>query len=298
MITFKQMEALFWLSRLGRFDRAAIKLNITQSTMSKRIQELERAVGYSVIDRNFREVRLTSRGEHLVTIGKDLIALQEQAMSLGKGADPPTRRLRFGVTELSAFTWLPRMAILMRDKYPFVNFEVEVDVTRNLYEKLQDRTIDLIVTPEVFQSPDITSIPLAEVEFMWVATGQLLEGRRRLNLEELSRYPLLMQGRRSGSGLLIDRWMREHGITHSRQLHCDSLVAIIGLAVAGVGVGYLPRQCFSPLLRGKKVVRVETDIIMPHIKYTAMLQADQPGQFLRDIIQDIRTVCNFSRQLQ
>jgi DNA-binding transcriptional LysR family regulator len=40
MVTLKQLEALYWIGQLGTFERAATKLSTTQSTISKRIQEL------------------------------------------------------------------------------------------------------------------------------------------------------------------------------------------------------------------------------------------------------------------
>jgi len=40
MITLKQIEALHWIAELGSFERAAAQLNTTQSTVSKRIQQL------------------------------------------------------------------------------------------------------------------------------------------------------------------------------------------------------------------------------------------------------------------
>ena len=54
MITLRQLETLHWIAQLGTFERAAIKLNTTQSAISKRIQELEAASGLAVFDRSQR----------------------------------------------------------------------------------------------------------------------------------------------------------------------------------------------------------------------------------------------------
>jgi DNA-binding transcriptional LysR family regulator len=45
MVTLKQLEALHWIAELGSFDRAAAQLGTTQSTVSKRIQQLETEFG-------------------------------------------------------------------------------------------------------------------------------------------------------------------------------------------------------------------------------------------------------------
>jgi DNA-binding transcriptional LysR family regulator len=63
MITLRQLEALYWIVQLGTFERAAAKLNTTQSAISKRIQELEAACHITVFDRDRRGAKLTEKGE-------------------------------------------------------------------------------------------------------------------------------------------------------------------------------------------------------------------------------------------
>src|SRR3546814_9710181 len=58
MITLKQLEAFNWIAKLGTFERAAAKLNTTQSAISKRIQELEASIGLPLLDRSHRGARL------------------------------------------------------------------------------------------------------------------------------------------------------------------------------------------------------------------------------------------------
>ena len=50
MITLKQIEAIYWIVELGSFEAAAAKLNMSQSAISKRVQELEDAFGVSIFD--------------------------------------------------------------------------------------------------------------------------------------------------------------------------------------------------------------------------------------------------------
>ena len=102
MITLKQLEALQCVVQLGTFERAALRLNTTQSAISKRIQQLEDASGLPIFDRNQRGARLTEKGEHLLALGQEMLALQGRMLDLKSGSEMPARRLRLGVTELSA----------------------------------------------------------------------------------------------------------------------------------------------------------------------------------------------------
>ncbi|UQB79382.1 LysR family transcriptional regulator [Pseudomonas shirazica] len=59
MITFKQIEAVYWVARLGSFEAAADFLNTTQSAVSKRVQDLESRYGQPLFDRSRRSSQLT-----------------------------------------------------------------------------------------------------------------------------------------------------------------------------------------------------------------------------------------------
>lgn len=52
MLTFKQIEALYWTVRLGTFSASAQKLHTTQSAITKRIQELEADFDVALFDRS------------------------------------------------------------------------------------------------------------------------------------------------------------------------------------------------------------------------------------------------------
>jgi DNA-binding transcriptional LysR family regulator len=298
MITLKQLEALDWIAQLGTFERAAAKLNTTQSAISKRIQELEVSSGLPLFDRNQRGARLTEKGEQLLALGRTMLALQEQMLELKDGKQMPARRLRLGVTELSALTWLPRLVSAIREAYPMVSIEPEVEMSRTLYDRLAEDTIDLIVIPDAFSGPEITAVRLADVPNVWTARPGLVKSRRALRFEELADYTILTQGGRSGSGIFFNKWLRANGIVFPRVISSDSLTALVGLAVAGLGISYLPRQCFRPLFDEKKLVIVSVKPALPAVPYAAMYRNDRPSAFTSAVAELARSVCDFSRQLQ
>jgi len=82
MITLKQLEALRWIVQLGTFERAAQRLNTTQSTISKRMQELEWATGLAVFDRSQRQARLTEKGETLYALAQRMLELADDIATL------------------------------------------------------------------------------------------------------------------------------------------------------------------------------------------------------------------------
>lgn len=300
MITLKQMEALHWIAELGTFERAAAKLHTTQSAISKRVQELEAVMQIEVFDRSQRGARLTPQGRQLLGMADEMLMMRERILDL-RGADAiPTRSLRLGVTELTAWTWLPRMVTRLRAAYPDVSLEPEVDLSRNLFSRLLDESIDLIVIPDAFLNANagVTTLRLAEVHNSWMASPDLVKTRRTLKLSELGEYTVLSQGQNSGSGIYFDRWLESQNIVFERVLTSNSLIALVGLALAGVGISYLPRQCFQSLVDEGKLAIVPTNPLLPTVPYVAVYRNDRSSRFHESVAQIARSTCDFSLPFQ
>src|SRR5262245_27190783 len=78
VITIKQLEALYWVGKLGSFSAAANKLNIAQSTISKRIQELEDSLQATFFERDKRAGRLTMKGAEILPLAEEMLRLQKR----------------------------------------------------------------------------------------------------------------------------------------------------------------------------------------------------------------------------
>src|SRR5690606_27197003 len=125
----------------------------------------------------------------------------------------PARKLRPGVTDRTAGTCPPRLVAALQERYPRIIIEPEVDMARALFERLTSGSIELVIIPEVFRDPDITSVFLADVENAWMAKPSLVETcKGPMPLERLVRHPILTQGSRSGSGMYFNRWLKSQGV--------------------------------------------------------------------------------------
>jgi DNA-binding transcriptional LysR family regulator len=298
MLTLKQVEALVWIARMGSFEKAANKLNLTQSTISKRVQELEAMVGVAVFDRNGRDSVLTPKGEQLLLLGEKMLELRGEAMDLKNISGVPSRTLRLGVTELTALTWLPRLITEARRQYPNVEFDVSVDMTRDLHQGLADGVFEMVLVPEAFQPADTAVVRLGEVQNAWVASPLLVGRAASITYETLAQMTIISQGRMSGTGLVISRWLRKNGIELPNEMTCDSLVAQLGLTIAGLGATYIPIRCHEPLLAEGKLVVLDLKPELPSVPYAAMFRSDQPSHFTLELAEFARTLCDFDRQFQ
>lgn len=297
MITLRQLEALQWIVRLGTFERAAQRLNTTQSTISKRIQDLEAAVGLAIFDRSQRGAQLTERGEQVVALGDEMLELHERLLSLRFARTPPARRIRIGVTEMSALTWLPSLVSALREEYPDTSIEPLVASTRELHYHLNEYEVDLIVVPETTYAPNLASVRVAEVVNAWMARPGFVREEEPIPLKALTSYPVLAMDPRSGHGQFYSRWLKSEGVTIPKFIASENLTALLGMTVAGVGVCLLPLSSFTSLIEQGKLVVLKTSPSPPVLPYSAIYRTDRPYLFTAAVADMARRFCNFSNQL-
>ncbi|MDG1011498.1 MAG: LysR family transcriptional regulator, partial [Luminiphilus sp.] len=96
--TLKQLKYLCAVAEHQHFGRAAEACYVSQSTLSAGIQELEESLSASLMERNNRNVLLTSLGQDVVVRAQEILVDVEEMLSLCAAADEPfTGKMRLGV---------------------------------------------------------------------------------------------------------------------------------------------------------------------------------------------------------
>ncbi|WP_192457134.1 LysR family transcriptional regulator [Musicola keenii] len=295
-MTFKQLEALYWVAQLGGFLPAAIKLHTTQSAISKRIHELESLLDVDLFDRHQRTSRLTEKGEEMMILAKRMLDMRTASLEQISSPHVIERTIRIGVTELTAMTWLPRLIALIQRNYPRVTVEPDVDMSLNLREKLFTDDIDLMIVPDAFAEARFASQPVGQVENVWMCKPGLLDHTQPIQLHELGKHKLLID--KSGSGLLYHRWFKSIGFKPADKLISNSIVALMALTISGLGVGYFPRHCLQQLVTMGKLVELDIFPTLPLTTYVAMYKADVRSELVSSIIMLAQDCCNFNTILR
>ena len=293
-MTFKQLEALYWVVHLGGFAAAARRLHTTQSAISKRIQELEALFNTLLFDREQRRARLTEKGEELFLLAKQILLQRDAATEQFSRPDVIQKRLRLGVTELTAMTWLPKLVRAIQDRYPKVIIEPDIDLSLDLKDKLLKDELDLIVIPAVFQDAQLVSSPLTSVESSWMCSPNLMNTKKRLSLRDLVQHRLLIQGEKSGTGILYNRWFKSLGLDMPMTTSSNNMIALIGMTVAGLGCSYLPRDCLSSYIANGKLAVMHIKPALPPVPYVALQRKEYPSVLMNSVITLAEECCDFS----
>jgi DNA-binding transcriptional LysR family regulator len=138
---------------------------------------------------------------------------------------------------------------------------------------------------------------LESVQNAWMCSPRLLDVDRAWSLEELSAQKLLTQGNASGAGLLYQRWFATQGVNFSRTINVSNLLAQVGLAISGLGIAYLPRDCLAHLLERGDLCELSCEPSLPDAPYITLYRADRWIGVSAQIAEMAVELCNFKKLL-
>jgi len=137
MIDYKLLTALSAVIQEGGFEKAALKLNITQSAVSQRVRLLEEFTGQILISRT-TPPRLTDRGQLLMKHYLQVKQLEGELLeSISLNSADSYQQIMIGINEDSLATWfLPAMLPFLKESRITVELKVDdQDVTHNLLRR-------------------------------------------------------------------------------------------------------------------------------------------------------------------
>ncbi|SFH99903.1 DNA-binding transcriptional regulator, LysR family [Bosea sp. OK403] len=292
--SLKQLEAFYWTATLGGFTEAAQRLNLAQSTISKRILELEAVTNGPLFDRASHALRLTRAGEASLPIAAQMLALELRFREEASGPASFSGPFRFGATELVALTWLPKLVVAMKRDYPNLVPVPEVAASIDLFGKLTTNELDLVIGLDPPQTPDLTAVPLQAVQLEWVSAPGFGPAEDCIPLGEMAKYPILSQTQGSGLQRLVLDWAVANGLQINRVVQCNSLNVLAGLAASGLGVTFLTASYFAPEIRSGLLRVIRTEPAIPPIRYFAVHRARDLSPLAARVAAIAQDCCDFS----
>ncbi|TFV79750.1 LysR family transcriptional regulator [Bradyrhizobium frederickii] len=293
-VSLKQIEAFYWTAKLGGFTEAAERLHLAQSTISKRILELEDVIKEPLFDRASYALRLTRAGAASLPIATEMLTLETRFREVAGGSGTFSGPFRFGVTELVALTWLPKLIVAMKREYPNLIPEPEVAASIDLYGKLAANEIDLVIGLDPPQTPNLLLVPLGAVQLEWVAAPGFGPAEDCIPLHEMAKYPILSQTQGSGLQRLVLDWAVANGLRINRVVQCNSLNVLAGLAASGLGVTFLTASYFADEIRRGRLRVIRTEPAIPPIRYFAVRRAEDLSPLAGRIADIAQVSCDFS----
>ncbi|TPW27934.1 LysR family transcriptional regulator [Pararhizobium mangrovi] len=267
-ITLSQLEALVWVARLGTVSKAAVHLNVTQSTLSLRLKDLGSAFGKPMFRRSGRYLLLTPEGhgviDHAEAIIDQLDKLHERARPEQIGGS-----VRLGVSEALALAGLPRILRMLKGRHPSLEVAVAIGTSGNLQKDLMDGAIDIALGINLHDDPRLRVVQLGIQKAAWIASSET-DLPPLIRPRDIGQLPILSNPNPSPMYQQTVNWFRSEGLA-PRQISVSNSVSIIAsLVSAGVGLAILPVRLVEQDVISGKVMTLSSE---PEIEVSRMCAA-------------------------
>ena len=180
-IELRQLRYAVMTADAQSFSRAAAKLNIKQSTLSRRVMQLEEQLGVKLFERTTRGAEPTENGKIFIEQARRIVTdvdnLQTTARAVSYGEQG---RLAVGYGSTLIAGNLRHAFSDYLTRYPDVQFDGVEAGSEKLLHCLQSRTIDVAIAPAGMEESGMKTRALWSERLMVALTGhhRLLENER------------------------------------------------------------------------------------------------------------------------
>src|SRR4030095_16697328 len=187
------MRSLLAVAEHGAVTDAAAALGISQSALSRRIDQLEVALGAPVLERLGRGVTLTSVGQIALEEGKLLVQRYERLKSrIHEHLQLDAGIVRIGGGATAVGFLLPRAIAAFRILHPGVLFQVKEAGSRDIEAAVVRDELELGIVTLPTRSRDVDEKPLVKDRIVLVASkDHPLAQRSRIDAQALEGQSLV-----------------------------------------------------------------------------------------------------------
>ena len=222
------------------FRRAAERLAIDQSALSRRIRQLEENLGYQLIRRTTREVSLTVAGEIFHERTRLLASEIDAAVHAARVAAEGKRgQLRIAYMSFAAIEWMPRVVREFTQRYPDIDLELKYTRTNVQKIELARNNIDLGFMLGPLQHPQYEVLQLSSDPLVAILPiDHRLSTRPDVSLADLARYPMVLGSMAEWDffrQFVLDAFAQA-GHPVQIKFEASNAMGILGLVSEGLGV--------------------------------------------------------------
>lgn len=236
------VQAFIALADSGSFSRAAQALHITQTALSRRIQNLEAFLGVRLAERTTRSVALTPIGHNFLPRARRLLADLNLALveirETGKS-------LRGDVTIACVPTvgvhYLPRIVQQYAAAYPDNRIRILDHASNDVAAAVLRREAEFGINMQRAHDPELTGVPLLRDRFVLVCRDDHpLARKQRIAWRQLEPHALILAGPESGNRPHLDVVLDTQQIRLRSFYEVQRSSTAVGMVAQGVGVAVVP----------------------------------------------------------
>ncbi|SAL11595.1 LysR family transcriptional regulator [Caballeronia peredens] len=242
----------------GSIARAASRNHIAPSALSRRIADLESAIGVALLIRSPSGVQLTEAGEHAYSSARSIHGqLESMAREIRSLSGQIAGVVRLHANASAIVGFLPERLTLFKARYPLVDIALTEQISDEVIRACLDDRADVGISASTKTHAGLESWHFADDPLMVVLpTDHELAAAHALSFAEVIRFPLVALQ----AGGSLDQTLKEYADTARAPLNVsvtvNSFDAQCRMVDAGLGIGIVPTSAASAFAGSHNFARV------------------------------------------
>lgn len=260
MLETSQLNCFVAAAEELHFGHAAVRLNMTQATLSRQIQALERALKVELFERANRTVRLTTAGKVFLPEAKRVLDLMESATNWTRRAwTGQAGIIRLGFVASSAFVDIPQILTKAAKKLPDVQILLKEMTTAMQREAVHTNMIDAAILRPPIEHGKFGAFRLrTEQFFAALHENDPRAAKKKLTLQDFHGQNYIMYSAEGAgySHAMLTAMFDKAGVAPIVVHQLDQNHSILSLVSAGLGAAMVaegvtrlsfPKVVFRPV---------------------------------------------------
>lgn len=248
-ISLRDLRLVLEVASRRSFTDAAEAVHVSQSALSRAVNDTERRLGARLFERTTRSVEPTTVGAEFVRIAQSMLASHERGLrEFTLFRDGLGGVVRIAALPSIAATMLPAVVARLKIATPDIVLDITDTLAHVATERLLAGHVDFAITVDEGLPDEVAFTTLAKDRFHVVfRDDHRFHGRTRVAWDELADQPLVAFGTDSSLRALTDETFASLGIEPSQTTEAQNIAVIAGLVSAGLGIAAAPAMV-SPLM--------------------------------------------------
>jgi len=246
------------------FTRAAGAAGITQSAITRQMQNLEHSLGIDLLNRTTRSVEVTEAGIFLFRESARLLGSVDATLQqLREQFGGARKQVRLGVSRSISHSYLPGFLHANLQREPLVNCRLSCRASGEILNALEANELDVGIINRPPRVPRTLRVTHSFADrFCVVAPGELVETRkvpttRREWIKWADAQNWLLLDETATTGRELRKWCRQMGWKLAPGTEFDSFDLILHLVALGLGVSLVPIRSLALFGRKQQLARLD-----------------------------------------
>jgi LysR family cyn operon transcriptional activator len=242
LVELRQLEYFVAVCEELHFTRAAVRLNISQPSLSQQIRILEHNIGLPLFDRIGKKTIITESGHILLKYCYNVFhELAQAKFAIGELQGLQRGSLKIGAIDSVMNDLLPPAMLSFHQSYPHVELSLSGLSNGDIIQKLLHNELDLgVIFYSSLQEELVVTYLYDERLAIAVPENDALADCTEIKLESLHNIPLIVLQKSDYLREYMDRAYKDSGIIPRVVMELNSMDSIINMVGQGAGVTVLP----------------------------------------------------------